>query len=76
MLAQEVILSMLSIMCCNTCLALSFLYQAEKAAAEETDDDEDDIKEEVLFESPLDDIDAYIKFQETLVGKCFLRVIT
>ncbi|KAI8097286.1 armadillo-type protein [Halteromyces radiatus] len=45
---------------------LEFLTQ--QAAAQENDglefDEEDEIEEEVLFESPLDEIDPYIKFDE------------
>jgi hypothetical protein len=48
-------------------------YLASQAAAHandaEGDDFDDDVQEEVLFESPLDEIDPYIRFSDSFRGK-------
>lgn len=50
---------------------LEFLSQQAAAQANdgsELDDEEDEIEEEILFESPLDEIDPYIEFEQVFKG--------
>lgn len=58
------------------CIAIFFVHQAERVAAEEageSDDEEDEEwADELLFESPLDQIDAYKDFTQRLFRAWFL----
>ncbi|ORZ05818.1 armadillo-type protein [Absidia repens] len=50
---------------------LEFLTQQAAAQANEgseADEEEDDIEEEILFESPLDEIDPYLEFEQIFKG--------